>query len=164
MKAVFRTWSFAVRCLRRLIVIILRRRFASCGRRAVFDPLGSYTWDTIHLGDDVFIGKRCFLSASSSAIYIGDKVMCGPRVMMIGGDHNFSDPSVDMADVHEKQPGDDQPIKVERNVWIGAGAIILKGVTLHTGSIIAAGSVVTRDVPAYAVVGGAPAKVLWSRR
>lgn len=82
---------------------------------------------------------------------------------MIGGDHNTSDPAVDMADVKVKLPGDDLPIIVQRNVWIGARAIVLKGVTIGEGSIVAAGSLVLSDVAPYSVVAGVPARLVRSR-
>jgi len=56
------------------------------------------------------------------------------------------------------------PVHIEDDVWIGHGAIILKGVSVGTGAIIAAGSVVTKTVPAYSIVGGVPAKVIGTRR
>ena len=58
---------------------------------------------------------------------------------------------------------DDAPVVVEDDVWIGAGAIILKGVTVRRGSIVAAGAVVTRDVEPYSIVAGVPAKMVCYR-
>jgi acetyltransferase-like isoleucine patch superfamily enzyme len=68
-----------------------------------------------------------------------------------------------MADVHEKRECDDEPIWIEDDVWIGTRAIVLKGVRLGRGSVVAAGAVVTHDVPAYSVVAGVPARVVSER-
>lgn len=63
-----------------------------------------------------------------------------------------------MFDVKKKNPNDDQPVLIQKDVWIGAGAIILKGVKIGQGSIIAAGALVINDVDNYSIVGGVPAK------
>ena len=63
----------------------------------------------------------------------------------------------------EKRPEDDKDIIFEGDNWVGANATILKGVTIGQGSVIAAGSVVTRDVPQFSIVGGVPAKVIKMR-
>lgn len=65
-----------------------------------------------------------------------------------------------MIDVKDKRPEDDQPVVIEEDVWVGARAMILKGVRIGRGAIIAAGAVVTRSVPPYAVAGGVPARVI----
>jgi acetyltransferase-like isoleucine patch superfamily enzyme len=67
-----------------------------------------------------------------------------------------------MADyqLSDKNPSDDQPVIIEEDVWVGAGAYILNGVKVGRGSIIAAGAVVTKDIPPYAIVGGVPAKLI----
>jgi acetyltransferase-like isoleucine patch superfamily enzyme len=65
-----------------------------------------------------------------------------------------------MYDVHEKRPEDDRDVIIEDDVWVGSGAIILKGVRVGRGSIVAAGAVVNKGVPPYTIVGGVPAKVL----
>ena len=89
--------------------------------------------------------------------------MFGPNVTIMGGDHNYSQLGKYMFDVEEKRPQDDLPIVIEDDVWVGTGAIILKGVRLGTGSIVAAGSVVTSNVEPYSIVGGVPAKKLKMR-
>ncbi|MRS03355.1 hypothetical protein EG832_09060 [bacterium] len=86
--------------------------------------------------------------------------MFGPNVTIRGGDHNTSKIGYFMFDVHEKRPKDDQPVFIEDDVWVGAGAIILKGVTIGRGSIIAAGAVVTHSVKPYSITGGVPAKLI----
>ena len=68
-----------------------------------------------------------------------------------------------MYDVDEKLPEHDLPIIIEDDVWIGTGAIILKGVRIGEGAIIASGALVNKDVPGYSIVGGVPAKVLKMR-
>ena len=65
-----------------------------------------------------------------------------------------------MFDVKNKRPEDDQDVVIEDDVWVGTGAIILKGVRVGRGSIVGAGAVVVQDVPPYSVVGGCPAKVI----
>lgn len=134
--------------------------FASRGKRLRFDPDGYYTYKNIHLGDNVIIGRGATLMAAESRIIIGNKVMFGPEVMLIAGNHNTSIPGKAMADVHQKRPEDDQDIVIEDDVWVGARTTILMGVTVRRGAIIGASSVVTREVPPYAVVAGNPAKII----
>jgi acetyltransferase-like isoleucine patch superfamily enzyme len=128
-----------------------------------FDPLGTYAWDTIHIGNDCFLGLRPVLLAEHTTITIGDKVMFGPRVMILAGNHNISTPGIPMFDVREKSPEDDRPVHIDSDVWIGGGAIIGNGVTVGTGAVVGAGAVVTREVPPYSVVGGVPARHLRDR-
>ena len=69
---------------------------------------------------------------------------------------------IDITD-KEKRPEDDRDIVIESDVWVGANSTILRGVTVGEGSVIAAGAVVTKDVPPYSIVGGVPARVLKMR-
>ena len=143
---------------RRLLMYLLRSLFRSHGRNFMFDPFGSYSYRTISVGDDVSIGIGAILWATESSITIGNKVMFGPNVTIMGGDHNASNIGCFMSDAHEKMPGDDLPVVIEDDVWIGTGVIILKGVRIGRGSIIAAGALVKKDVLPYSIVGGIPAK------
>lgn len=142
---------------------ILQSQFRKRGANLKFDPHGSYSFKTIELGDDVFIGRGAIFAASNSNIRIGSKVMFGPNVTIMAGDHNTSVIGKYMFDVKEKHDENDKPVIIEDDVWVGTGAIILKGVTVGTGSIIAAGALVIKDVPSYTIVAGVPAKVIKKR-
>lgn len=151
---------YGQRLWRRLKMLLLKSAFRKHGKHFIFDPDARYTYPNIEVGDDVSIGDGAMLLASESKIIIGNKVMFGPKVSLIGGNHNTSVVGKFMYDVRDKRPKDDQDVIIEDDVWIGAGAIVLKGVRVGRGSIIAAGAVVIKDVKPYTVVGGAPAKVI----
>lgn len=108
----------------------------------------------IRVGERVFINQNCTLY-DLAEIRIGDDVMIGPNVSIITEGHPVS-PSQRRAYVVAK------PIVIERNVWIAAGATIIGGVTVGENSVVAAGSVVTKDVPPNTLVGGNPARVIRS--
>ncbi len=138
--------------------------FKAHGKNVFFFPMhSSFSYKNIILGNDVYIGPGAILSASRSKIVFANKIILGPNVTMMGGDHNTTEIGKYMYDVKEKLPENDLPIIIEDDVWIGTGAIILKGVRIGEGAIIAAGALVIKDVPSYAIVGGIPAKVLKMR-
>ncbi len=151
------------RVWKRIMMHMLKPLFAQSGKNVHFDPFGHYSYETIYIGSDVFIGDGAKIMGTDSKIFIGDKVMFGPNVTLMAGDHNTGEIGRYMYDVHEKRPQDDQPIIIQDDVWIGSGAIILKGVTLGTGSIVGAGAVVTRSTNPYSIVVGNPAKMLRKR-
>lgn len=144
-------------------MLLVRPEFAKCGQRVNFNPFDFFTFKNIELGDDVAISVGAHFSASNSRITIGNKVMFGPNVTIMCGDHNTSMIGRYMIDVEEKLPENDQPVVIEDDVWVGTGVILLKGVTIGRGSIIAAGSVVTRDVQPYAIMAGVPARLVRKR-
>lgn len=141
-------------------MLILRPLFSNYGSGFSFDPDGLYSYETISVGTDVNLGWRPILMAAKSQIKIGSKVMFGPEVIVIGGGHNTSEIGRFMYDVKVKRPGDDLGVVIEDDVWIGARAVILRGVTIGRGAIIGAGSVVTQSIPPYAVATGIPARVI----
>lgn len=145
---------------RRGWMILLRPAFRRHGANLLFDPRDHFNYQNIEIGDDVTIGSGATLMATESRIIIGNKVLMGPKVTIIGGDHNTSQIGKFMYDVTEKRPEDDQDVIIEDDVWIGSGAIILKGVRLGRGSIVAAGAVVKKEVLPYTIVGGVPARVI----
>jgi acetyltransferase-like isoleucine patch superfamily enzyme len=154
------THVFAGKVVRRLRMYLLRPLFAAHGRNFHFDPDGFYSYENISVGDDVSLGWRPTLLAAKSTITIGSHVMFGPEVMIIGGRHNTSVVGQFMTDVHDKRPEDDLGVVLEDDIWIGSRAIILRGVRIARGSIVGAGSIVTKSVPPYAIVVGSPAKVV----
>lgn len=163
MKVIALTILFISKVLKRLKMIIYKSLFSSTGRNVIFDPEDVFSYSTISLGDDVFIGPGATFSASDSSIEIGNKVMFGPNVTIMGGDHNVGEIGRYMYDVLEKLPENDKSVVLQDDVWVGANTIILKGVTIGQGSIVAAGALVIKDVEPYSIVGGVPAKKLKMR-
>lgn len=112
----------------------------------------------VSIGAGSMVGENCFLDGYGG-LTIGRNVLIAHNSSLIAEDHGFASRKVPI----RYQPKTAAPIVVEDDVWIGCGARILKGVRIGTGAIVAAGAVVTRDVPPYAIVGGVPAKVLGTR-
>jgi acetyltransferase-like isoleucine patch superfamily enzyme len=115
----------------------------------------------ISLGNRVVIRPGCMLFADprniGASIVIENDVMLGSGVHIYVHNHRFDDPSMPVIDQGYHQS---KPVLLEQGSWIGAGAIILPGVTIGRNAVVGAGSVVTRDVPACTVAAGNPAKVL----
>jgi acetyltransferase-like isoleucine patch superfamily enzyme len=114
----------------------------------------------IVIGDNVWISKNVALYASSG-IRIGNDVIIAKDVSLISGDHGHGDKNLKINQQAMKQFK--LPITIEDDVWIGEKAIILKGVTVGGGSVIGAGSVVTKDVAPFSIVAGNPAKIIKKR-
>ena len=149
--------------IRRPRILFLRCCFEAHGRGLHFDPDGLYSFENISLGNNVFLGKGATLVAGRSKIRIGDNVMFGPYVSIFGGGHNTVVVGQFMVDVQQKRPEDDLGVQIEDDVWVGARAIILRGVTVGRGAIVGAGAVVTKTVLPYTVVAGSPAKCIQRR-
>jgi acetyltransferase-like isoleucine patch superfamily enzyme len=160
MKTIASFFHLLRRISRRIRMYLFRPLFASHGRNFYFDPDGHYSFENIHVGDEVNLGYRPLLMAALSEIRIGNKVMFGPEVMLIGGNHNTTVVGSPMIDVHVKMPNDDLGVTIEDDVWVGARALILRGVTLGRGTIVGAGSLVNRSTPPYSIVAGNPARVI----
>lgn len=110
----------------------------------------------LSIGKSSYIGADCTIMNLLSPVIIGNYVMVGPQVMMITGNHRTDVIGEYMINVGNdlKLPENDQPIIIDDDVWIGARAIILKGVTIGKGSIIGAGAIVTKNVPPYSIYVG----------
>ena len=117
----------------------------------IFPPFYTNFGRSIRLGKNVFINHACsFLDIGG--ITIEDNVQIGPRVNITSENH-----PIDPSDRTTLIP---KPVIIKQNAWIGAGATILPGVTIGENAIVAAGAVVSRDVPANTIVAGIPAKVI----
>lgn len=136
-------------------------KHVTIGRFAMIRPSGYYGRNIgvgLQVGDYSNIGPYCFLGCGGG-IEIGNNVMMSPRSSLHSENHNFDRLDLPMRD----QGVTPASIVVEDDCWIASGSVILSGVRIGQGSIVAAGAVVTHDVPPYALVAGVPAKVV-SRR
>ena len=148
-------------CTNRLLSFFYKKMLRGCGSNVRFSALTSdFTYRNVTIGNDVYIGPHALFLCTESQIFIGNKVLFGPHVTIIGGDHRITDVGRFIYDVLDKHPEDDQDVHIEDDVWIGTNTTLLKGVTVGRGAVVAAGALVTKDVPPYAIVGGVPAKVL----
>jgi acetyltransferase-like isoleucine patch superfamily enzyme len=130
-------------------------RFATIQCTGVIRNLGV----GLTIGNHSAVGAYSFLGAQGG-IQIGSHVIMGPRVNIHAENHNYGDWQRPIHLQGESRRG----VAVADDCWIGAGTIIVDGVRIEQGCVVAAGSVVTQDVPAYSVVGGVPARILKSRK
>ncbi|WP_340112668.1 DapH/DapD/GlmU-related protein [Maribellus mangrovi] len=105
----------------------------------------------VSVGKNVYINHACTMLALGK-IYIEDNVLIGPKVNLTSEGHPI--------DPENRRALEVKPVVIKRNAWIGAGATIMAGVTVGENSIVAAGAVVNKDVPANTIVGGIPAKFI----
>jgi acetyltransferase-like isoleucine patch superfamily enzyme len=178
------TPKYAVLALR----LVRRRFFTRTGRRMVLDGMlflgphvvleigrsarvrfGRWVWighgtkircheGEVLIGDKTVLGQECTISAYQH-VSIGEQCIVADRVMMIDFDHNVAEVErpIRLQGIYKRD------VRVGNNVWIGYGAQILRGATVGDNAIIGASAVVTKDVPANAVVAGAPARVIRMR-
>jgi maltose O-acetyltransferase len=136
---------------------LLLERFAAVGDGAVIRPPFHCDYGfNIRLGAGVFLNFNCVI-LDVMEVMIGDHTQIGPGVQIVTADHP--------RDLAARASGLEfgRPVHIGRNVWVGAGAIILPGVSVGDDAVIGAGSVVTRDVPTGATVFGKPARVQAAR-
>lgn len=115
----------------------------------LFPPFYTDFGKNTHIGKDVFINSGCHFQ-DQGGIEIGDGTMIGHNVVLATINHDL-DPA-------QNRKNHYAPIKIGNHVWIGSNATVLPGVSIGEWSVVAAGAVVTRDVPSYTVAGGVPAK------
>lgn len=127
--------------------------------------LGAYMWFWspravrrcgVHIGRNSRIDRDCTLDLRSG-LTIGDNVAVSPGVMILAGTHDVNDPRF------PDSPVGPYAIAIEDHVWIGTRAMVMPGVTLGRGAVVAAGAVVTKDVPPLTIVAGVPAKPIGMR-
>jgi len=133
---------------------ILKRLFAEIGTNCYIEPPLHANWGChVHMGNDVYVNFNLTL-VDDADIHIGNNVMFGPNVVVDTAAHPIR------PDIRKRQIQFNVPVTIEDNVWIGAGAIILPGVRIGENSVIGAGSVVTKDIPANVVAYGSPCRVI----
>lgn len=130
------------------------------GQGTVIRPSASLAnAQNIFLGRQVHINRQAYLWAGArSKIVIGDNFVCGPGVFITSDNHGIS-----RQQLIREQPGTERDVVIGADVWLGAYAIVLPGVAIGDGAVVAAGSVVTKDVEAYSIVAGVPAKKIGQR-
>ncbi len=134
---------------------LLHLMLAECGENCFFQPPFYANWGGahIHIGSNVYANFNLTV-VDDGNVYIGDSTMIGPNVTIATAGHPV------LPELREKAYQFNIDVHIGKNVWIGAGAIILPGVTIGDNSVIGAGSIVTKDVPANVVAVGNPCKVL----
>lgn len=133
---------------------IIRKVFAEVGENCYIEPPFHANWGcNMHVGKNFYANFNLTV-VDDADIYIGDSVMIAPNVVIATGTHPIC------PELREKVYQYNLPVHIGNRVWIGAGAIILPGVTIGDDSVIGAGSVVTKDIPSGVVAVGNPCRVL----
>ena len=146
---------------RRLRFMVCRGLFERCGTNVNVESRAFFgSGRSLSIGDNSGLGIN-FSVMGGGKIVIGKNVMIGPDVLLVTSNHDFSSTDTCMIEQGSKTP---EKITIGDDVWIGARAIILKGVAIGSGAIVGAGAVVTKAVPDWAIVAGNPARVLKSRK
>ncbi len=131
------------------------------GKYAIIRPSNAYggaVGEGLKIGNNSSIGPFAYIGCSGF-IEIGNNVIMGPRVGIFSENHHFNN-----LDLPIKEQGVDRSfVTIEDDCWIASNVVILAGVTIGKGSVIASGSVVTKDIPPFSVAAGIPAKVIKSR-
>ena len=147
------------RLLNSLKAFFLMRMGARIGKRPVFYPgVWIAPGRNLVLGDDVDLALDVLIT-TSGGVKIGDRTLIGYRAQIISANHAIPDQKgrIFGSGHHKKQ------VIIGCDVWVGANSMIMPGVVIGDGAIIAAGSVVTKNVPEYTIVGGVPAKIIQQR-
>lgn len=133
---------------------IMKKLFAEVGECCYIEPPLHTNWGKhVHMGKNVYANFNLTL-VDDTHIYIGDYVMFGPNVTVATATHPIE------PNLRRQQAEFNVPIHIGDNVWIGAGAVILPGITIGENSVIGAGSVVTKDIPSNVVAVGNPCRIL----
>jgi maltose O-acetyltransferase len=135
-----------------------KRKFKSCGKNSIISRRSIFGYpQNISIGDGVYIGPEArFYGLGGITLERG--VIIAPRVSILSADHNYDALRLDYLPFDQRVTL--RPVTIEQYVWIGYGSIITPGITIGEGAVVAAGSVVTRDVPSCAVIGGNPAEII----
>ncbi len=134
---------------------LLKQLFAEIGESCYIEAPFHANWGGkhVHLGSHVYVNYNLTL-VDDTHIYIGDHVMIAPNVVIATGTHPIH------PELRRKEAQFNLPVHIQDNVWLGAGCLVMPGVTIGENSVIGAGSVVTKDIPENVVAVGNPCRVL----
>ena len=134
---------------------MLKEMFAEIGENCYIEPPFHANWGGkhVHFGDNVYANFNLTM-VDDTHIYVGDCTLFGPNVVVATAGHPI-DP-----ELRAKAYQFNMPVHIGKNCWIGAGAVIVPGVTIGDNTVIGAGSVVTKDIPSNVVAVGNPCRVL----
>jgi len=143
---------------KRLRAFACRPLLLSCGRNVNIERCADIGFHpTVRIGDNSGIGVRSVVTHAD----IGNDVMMGPEFIYLPVQHRFDRTDICM---RLQGLGETKRLTIGNDVWIGRRVMVMSGVRIGDGAIVAAGAVVTKDVPDYAIVGGVPAKVIRFRK
>ncbi len=134
---------------------MLKEMFAEIGEGCYIEPPFHANWGGkhVHFGKKVYANFNLTL-VDDTHIYVGDNVMFGPNVTVATAGHPI------LPELRKKEYQYNMPVRIGNNCWLGAGVIVLPGVTIGDNTVVGAGSIVTKDLPANVVAVGNPCKVL----
>jgi galactoside O-acetyltransferase len=134
---------------------LLQEMFAEIGEGCYIEPPLHSNWGghNVHFGKGVYANFNLTL-VDDTHIYVGDHTMLGPNVTLATAGHPIYPP------LREKGYQFNVPVRIGKNCWLGAGVIVMPGVTIGDNTVIGAGSVVTKDIPANVVAVGNPCRVM----
>lgn len=134
---------------------MLREMFAQIGEGCYIEPPFHSNWGGkhVHFGKGVYANFN-FTAVDDTHIFVGDYTMFGPNVILATAGHPI------LPELREKAYQYNMPIHIGKNCWLGAGVIVLPGISIGDNSVIGAGSIVTKDIPSNVVAVGNPCRVL----
>lgn len=134
---------------------LLKEMFAEVGEGCYIEPPfhANFGGRHCHFGRDVYANFN-LTAVDDTHIYVGDDTMLGPNVVIATAGHPI------LPELRERAYQYNAPVRIGKNCWLGAGVIILPGITIGDNSVVGAGSVVTKDIPANVIAVGNPCKVL----
>ena len=134
---------------------MLREMFAQIGEGCYIEPPLHSNWGGkhVHFGKGVYANFN-FTAVDDTHIFVGDYTMFGPNVILATAGHPI------LPELRQKTYEYNMPIHIGKNCWLGAGVIVLPGISIGDNSVIGAGSVVTKDIPSNVVAVGNPCRVL----
>ena len=134
---------------------LLKEMFSEVGEGCYIEPPFYANWGGrhVHFGDHVY-ANFCLTCVDDTHIYVGDNTMFGPNVTLASANHPI------LPQFRLKALQYNLPIRIGKNCWLGAGTVVVPGVTIGDNSVIGAGSVVVKDIPANSVAVGNPCRVI----